>query len=93
MVEGFFDVMKLYQAGVENVVALMDSTLSEQQAELLVNNASNLVLMFDGDDAGKEGERLVYRMLRTRLFLKSVHLAEGEQTDTLSEDRIRELLS
>jgi len=50
-------------------------------------------LMFDGDNAGREGERACYRMLRTRVFLKSVHLTDGEQPDMLSEDRLRELLS
>lgn len=93
VVEGFFDVMKLYQARVENVVALMGSTLSNEQAELLVDNAERLVLMFDGDNAGREGERACYRMLRPRVFLKSVHLTDGEQPDMLSEDRLRELLS
>ncbi len=93
VVEGFFDVLALYQSHVENVVALMGSTLSEQQAELLVNYANNLLLMFDGDDAGRECERECYRKLRTRLYLKSVHLNDGEQPDALSADRIRELLS
>lgn len=93
VVEGFFGAMHVHQAGFENVVALMGSTLADEQAELLVDNAERLVLMFDGDDAGKEGERSCYRVLRTRTFLKSVHLADGEQPDALSSDQICELLS
>ena len=92
VVEGFFGAIRLHQAGFEDVVALMGSTISDEQAELL-SVRDRLVLMLDGDDAGREGERECYRKLRTRVFLRSVHLADGEQPDDLSGDRLRELLS
>jgi DNA primase len=92
VVEGFFDAMKVHQAGYPNVVALMGSTLSEQQEELLVAYADRLALMFDGDDAGSKCLREFYGKLRQKLYLKEIRLERGEQPDSLSEERIRELL-
>ncbi len=93
VVEGFFGAMHVHQAGFENVVALMGSTLSDQQEQLLLEHTDRLVLLFDGDDAGRECERECYRRLRTRIFLRSVHLSDGEQPDTLTVQRILELLA
>ncbi len=51
-VEGYMDVIALYQAGVENVVAPLGTALTENQLELLWKMASQPVLCFDGDGAG-----------------------------------------
>jgi len=50
--KGFFDCMKLAQAGY-HAVGLLSSSLSEVQEDLLVSNFGQLVLLFDGDDTGK----------------------------------------
>ena len=93
VVEGFFDAMKVDQAGFYNVVALMGSTLSEEQAELLVKHTDRLALMFDGDEAGYNCLREFYKKLRKRLYLKEIHLEDGEQPDSLPAERIQALLS
>ncbi|HEY5622742.1 MAG TPA: toprim domain-containing protein, partial [Gammaproteobacteria bacterium] len=93
VVEGFFDCFKVHQAGFSNVVALMGSTLSEPQQELLLGHSDRIALMFDGDDAGIKCLRDFYGRLRRRLYLREIHLESGEQPDALSDDRIRELLS
>jgi len=93
VVEGFFDCFKVHQAGVPNVVALLGSTLSEQQEELLLAHSDRLALMFDGDDAGAKCLREFYGRLRRRVYLKEIHLEPGTQPDSLSEDAIRALLS
>lgn len=92
VVEGFFDVMKVHQAGFSNVVGLMGSTLSDQQEQLLLTYTDRLTLMLDGDDAGTTCLREFYRRLRRRLFLKEIHLDAGEQPDSLSEEQIRRLV-
>lgn len=93
IVEGFMDTFRVHQAGYPNVVALMGSTLSDAQEQLLVAHFDRLALMFDGDDAGAKCLREFYVRLRRRLYLREIHLEPGEQPDALSEDRIRELLS
>jgi DNA primase len=93
IVEGFFDCFKVHQAGFPNVVALMGSTLSDHQEQLLLAHTDRLSLMFDGDDAGTKCLREFYGRLRQRIYLREIHLEAGEQPDRLSEDRIRKLLS
>jgi DNA primase len=93
VVEGFFDCFKVHQAGFPNVVALMGSTLSDGQEQLLLAHADRLALFLDGDDAGTKCLREFYARLRRRMYLREIHLEPGDQPDRLSEDRIRELLS
>ena len=51
-VEGYMDVIALYQAGVENAVAPLGTALTENQLELLWRMTQQPVLCFDGDGAG-----------------------------------------
>ena len=93
VVEGFFDCFKVHQAGFPNVVALMGSTLSEPQQELILAHSDRIALMLDGDDAGTKCLREFYGRLRQNRYLREIHLDSGEQPDSLSDDRIRQLLS
>ncbi|GAO01287.1 DNA primase [Anaeromyxobacter sp. PSR-1] len=53
LVEGYFDVIALHQAGFTYAVAACGTTLSREQVELLVGvGCKELVLLFDGDEAG-----------------------------------------
>lgn len=51
-VEGYMDVIALYQAGVENAVAPLGTALTESQLELLWKMSPQPILCFDGDGAG-----------------------------------------
>lgn len=93
VVEGFLDCLKVFQAGYPNVVALMGSSLSDAQEQLLLAHTDRVALMLDGEDAGTKCLREFYVRLRRRLYLREIHIETGEQPDVLSEDRIRELLS
>jgi len=93
VVEGFFDAMKVHQAGFRNVVALMGSSMTEEQERLLAAATDRLVLMFDGDEAGVAALRKVYGRSRRRTFLREAHLESGEQPDSLADERLKELLS
>ena len=52
VVEGFMDVIRLSTIGIRNVVALMGTALTKNQANLIRKLSSNIILMFDGDGAG-----------------------------------------
>lgn len=52
VVEGFMDVIALYKVGVKNVVAMMGTAVTSEQSELLKRLSSNIILCFDGDNAG-----------------------------------------
>lgn len=54
LVEGFFSVLKLYEAGLPNVVASMGCELSDEQARLCAE-AKEVIILYDGNDAGYIG--------------------------------------
>jgi DNA primase len=92
VVEGFFDCMKVHQAGYSAVVALMGSTLSNEQEEMLVKNFSRIVLMLDGDEPGREAARAIAARLVNRTFVKVVTLPDGKQPDELSSEELHAIL-
>src|ERR1041384_2586693 len=54
VVEGFFDCMKVHQAGVRSVVALMGSVLYEPQRRALLERFRDITLLLDGDPTGRK---------------------------------------
>jgi DNA primase len=92
VVEGFFDAMKVRQAGHRNVVALMGSTISDQQAALLATHFSRAVLMLDGDQAGRHGSGVIADRLHDRMDVAVIHLGEGRQPDQLASKEINQLI-
>ncbi len=52
LVEGYMDVITVYQAGIKNVVATLGTALTENQAKLLGRYASEVLLCYDSDGAG-----------------------------------------
>src|SRR4029453_1065212 len=57
VVEGFFDCMKVHQAGIPSVVALMGAVLYEPQCCALFGRFHDVILMLDGDVAGRKATR------------------------------------
>lgn len=53
LVEGYMDVISLYQAGVTNVSASLGTALTQQQAAMLKRYTSNVILCYDSDSAGR----------------------------------------
>lgn len=97
LVEGFFSVFRVWQAGFPNAVALMGSYLSERQRELVVDALGpegKVILLLDNDEAGREGEAQCLQELAQYLYVKVVRLPEGaNQPDNLTNDQMRQLLS
>jgi len=52
IVEGFMDVIRTYSIGVKNVVATMGTAVTKNQALLIKRMAKEVILLFDGDEAG-----------------------------------------
>ena len=52
IVEGFMDVIALYKVGIKNVVATMGTAVTIDQARIIKKLSSNVILCFDGDEAG-----------------------------------------
>ena len=54
LVEGYMDVISVYQAGVKNIVATLGTALTENQAKLLLKYCSEILLCYDSDEAGQK---------------------------------------
>lgn len=96
IVEGFFDCMKLHQAGYRKVVALMGSTMSSGQEELIrkhTNAESRMIVMLDEDEAGKAGRDEIACRLAKFCFVK-IHAFDkaGMQPDQLPADEVKRIL-
>jgi DNA primase len=92
LVEGFFDCMKVHQAGF-SALALMGCSLSEAQEELLAAKFERIVIMLDGDEAGREATAEILVRLAPRMWVRAAMVPEGKQPDQLSGDELQELLA
>lgn len=89
VVEGFFDCLKVHQAGYGNVVALMGASLSDRQSELLHTYFRELVAMLDGDEAGRRASRLLAARWPAAYM---AWVPAGCQPDQLSSEAIERIL-
>ncbi|MBI4817759.1 MAG: toprim domain-containing protein [Deltaproteobacteria bacterium] len=92
LVEGFFGVLALYEAGFPNAVASMGAEVSMEQLDLLAQ-ASEVLVLFDGDEAGEKGAAKVVAALAARTTVRIAHSPEGLQPDSLSPRTLRWLVN
>lgn len=88
LVEGFFSVLKLFEAGFENVVAAMGCELSDHHMELLMA-AKEILLLFDGNEAGISGAEKAREQLAGRMPVRLVRLPCDTEPDDLSPQAMR----
>lgn len=82
VVEGYMDLISLFAAGIRNVVAPLGTALTRDHAALLKRHTKNVVLLFDGDEAGQTAaERSLPILTAEGLFAKSCVLPEGLDPD------------
>lgn len=97
LVEGFFGCFRLHQAGYPNVCALMGSTLTPIQQELLLEALGpdgTITLWFDADAAGRRCLDECQQALSARVHIKAVRLSHEEvQPDQLPEPETRRILA
>jgi DNA primase len=92
VVEGFFDCMKVHQAGFPNVVALIGCSLSETQEDLLAEHFNAALLCLDGDEAGRNATAEILPRLAQRMFTRVVALPADRQADMLTAEELQALL-
>ena len=83
LVEGYTDVISLHQAGVENVVATSGTALTTEQIKLIGRYTKNVVMLFDGDEAGiKASFRGLDMILQEGLNVRIVLFPDGQDPDS-----------
>jgi DNA primase len=92
VVEGFFDAMKVHQAGHTNVVALMGSSLSQRQSDLLAGHFDRVALMLDGDVAGRHAADVIEQSLAKRMAVTRMDVGVGRQPDQMQKRDINAML-
>jgi DNA primase len=92
VVEGYFDCLRVHQAGYRCVVGLMGCVLSEAQEELLLERFQAVLLMLDGDQVGREASRAIAARLSNNCSVGVVRVPDGAQPDQLPPELIRRLL-
>ena len=86
--EGYFDVMRLHQAGYQETVAIMGTAFTSQQVTQLIHHAEEYNLVLDGDSAGlKAMAESAQVALETGIYPYIILLPEGEDPDSLISKR------
>ena len=83
LVEGYTDVISLFQAGFENVVASSGTSLTTDQIRLIKRYTPNITILYDGDAAGiKASFRGIDMILEQGMNVKIVMFPDGEDPDS-----------
>jgi DNA primase len=87
LVEGYTDVISMFQAGIENVVASSGTSLTVEQIRLLKRFTKNITVIYDGDEAGiKASIRGIDLILEEGMNVRIVLLPEGEDPDSYARN-------
>ena len=83
LVEGYMDLIALFQHGIKNVVASSGTSLTDDQVRLLSRYTKSIVVIFDADEAGtKAAMRSIEILLKQDFDVNVLSLPEGEDPDS-----------
>lgn len=86
LVEGYTDVVSLYQSGIENAVASSGTSLTTEQIRLIKRYTPNITILYDGDAAGiKASFRGIDMILEEGMNVKVLLFPDGEDPDSFSK--------
>lgn len=93
LVEGYLDVISMYQSGIENVVASSGTSLTAEQVRKIHRFTDNVTVLYDGDAAGIHAAlRGVDMLLADGLNVKVLLLPDGEDPDSFAQSHTAEEL-
>lgn len=82
LVEGYMDLISLFQYGVRNVVATLGTALTEQQGNLIKRYADTAIISYDSDEAGiKAALRAIEILSKIGLNIKVLNLRDAKDPD------------
>jgi DNA primase len=85
LVEGYTDVISLFQAGIENVVASSGTSLTHDQVRMIQRFTTNITILYDGDPAGiKASFRGIDMIVEQGMNVKIVLFPDGEDPDSFA---------
>ncbi len=94
VVEGYMDLVSLYQSGIHNAVAPMGTALTPDQSRILSRLTKNVIILFDGDEAGQRAaERSLPILLGADVHPKGLILPDGMDPDDFVKSQGAEALT
>ena len=82
LVEGYFDLIALWNAGIPNVVAMLGTALTRAQVDLIRRYTTRVVAVFDPDEAGRKAlARSLELFLAGNVHARAVILPDGHDPD------------
>lgn len=98
LVEGYMDVIQLHQKGIKNTVATSGTALTKEQILLIKRLTNNMVILFDGDEAGiRASLRGIDLILEQDMNVRICLFPDGQDPDDFArkhtEDELKEYLS
>ena len=94
IVEGYTDVIQMYQSGITNVVSSSGTALTPDQIRLIKRLTSNIVLLFDSDPAGiRAAIRGVDMILDQGINVRICTFPEGEDPDSFAKKNSNEVIN
>lgn len=89
LVEGYNDVMSMYQAGFQNTVSISGTSISDEQIVLFKHYVTTVRVLLDGDKAGVEAtNKIVPKLLNAGLFVEILQLPDKEDPDSFIRKEI-----
>ena len=86
LVEGYTDVISMHQAGITNVVASSGTSLTTEQIYLIKRFTQNIVVIYDGDNAGiKAATRGIDMILEKDMNVRVLLLPDGDDPDSFAK--------
>ena len=87
LVEGYTDMIQMYQKGIKNVVASSGTALTSEQIRLIHRLTSNITILYDGDSAGLRASiRGVDLILEQGMNVRICTFPDGEDPDSFSKN-------
>ncbi len=94
LVEGYFDLLSLYQHGFNYCAAPLGTSLTENQSSLIARYARKVNILFDGDLSGmKAALRAIGRLLNSQVDVFVASLPDGKDPDVLVRDGNQDALA
>lgn len=88
IVEGYFDCLRLWQAGFNTAIATMGTALSSEHGLILKKYTDNLILCFDSDSAGQNAALSALKnLLPYNINVELIFLEEGEDPDSFIQKK------
>lgn len=88
LVEGYMDLIRLYQEGFHNVVAGTGTAFTPEQAGLIKRFADKVLVCYDGDGAGqKAAQKAGLTLLDKGLDVRIIQIPEGEDPDSFFDEK------